>query len=274
MSGFTAEWLRLREPADAAARDPELTAALSAWRERRGGDLAIVDLASGSGANVRFLAPWLGDGQRWTLVERDPLLLARGRETMDAWVARTRIDLRLEWRRLDLVAEWDRLDFRGVALVTASALLDLTSAAWLERLVERCWRVRAALFLVLSYDGTVAWRPALADDADVRGQVNRHQRTDKGFGPALGPDAAPLAAALLRERGYAVTTRPSPWRLGPEQRALQTDLLTGWIEAARQIAPERTADLTAWSTRRRRWIDQGQSRLRVGHWDLFAWLDQ
>lgn len=270
MSGFSADWLALREPVDAAARNPELTARLLDWWRGRE-PLTVLDLGSGTGANLRFLAPLFGGEQHWRLVDHDPVLLARGEERCGAWAAKREINLMLDWRRLDLVRDWERLDFRGVQLVTASALLDLVSADWLERLARHCRDARAAVFVALSYDGFIAWEPALAGDEEVREQVNRHQRTDKGFGPALGPDATGALTVRLRELGYEVMTRPSPWRLGPEQWAMQMALLEGWVNAARQIAPEAKHDWADWLARRRGWIKQGASRLRVGHEDLFAW---
>lgn len=273
MSGFSVEWLRLREPVDAVARNPELTAHLLDWR-RRQGPLSVLDLASGTGANVRFLAPLLGGEQRWRLVDHDPALLARGEELLSSWAAERGMNLALEWQRLDLVRDWERLDLPDVHLVTASALIDLVSSAWLERLARRCWEWRAAVFIVLSYDGSIVWEPALAGDERVREWVNRHQRTDKGFGPALGPNAAPELAAMLERLGYRAELRPSPWSLEPEQVAMQMALLEGWVDAARQIAPEAEDDLAGWMAQRRRWIEQGESRVRVGHWDLLAWLDR
>lgn len=47
----------------------------------------MLDLASGTGANLRFLAPLLGGEQHWRLVDHDPVLLARGEEQCGAWVA-------------------------------------------------------------------------------------------------------------------------------------------------------------------------------------------
>ena len=272
-SSFSTGWLALREPVDAAARNVELTAELLAWRRERG-LLTVLDLASGAGANLRFLAPALGGEQHWRLVDHDPALLARGEELSSPWAAEQGMNLTLNWRRLDLVCDWERLDFCGVRLVTASALLDLVSADWLERLAQCCRDARAAVFMALSYDGSIIWEPALAGDADVRAQVNRHQRTDKGFGPALGPDAAATLAILLRKFGYWVMLRPSPWVLEPEQTAMQTALLDGWVEAVRQVAPEAEAEWVAWRVQRLAWIQQKESRLRVGHWDLFAWRDE
>ena len=269
MNGFTAEWLALREPVDAAARNAELTAELLTWRQGRG-PLTVLDLASGAGANLRFLAPVLGGEQHWRLVDHDSALLARGAELSGSWAAGQGMNLMLDWQRLDLVRDGERLDFPGVQLVTASALLDLVSAEWLERLARRCAQWGAAVFIVLSYDGRIVWEPALAGDERVREQVNRHQRTDKGFGPALGPDAAAMLAILLRTLGYWVMLRPSPWFLEPEQIDMQTALLEGWVEAARHIAPVEE-DWADWRAQRLDWIQQGKSRLRVGHWDLFAY---
>lgn len=268
MSGFSAEWLKLREPADAAARNPELTACLLDWRRRRG-SLSVLDLACGTGANCRYLAPLLGGEQHWRLVDHDPMLLDLGRVEMSSPDGATV----LQWLRLDLTRDWDGLDFQGVQLVTASALLDLVSADWLQRLARYCRQWQTAMFIVLSYDGGIFWEPALVDDEVLRLWLNRHQRTDKGFGSALGPDAVTVLATLLQEQGYEVMVRPSPWRLEPEQAVLQTVLLDGWVGAASAIAPEAADMLTVWSAQRRRWIEGGQSRLQVGHWDLLAWLN-
>lgn len=260
MSGFSAAWLALREPADAASRHAELTARLIDWRQTRG-HLSVLDLGSGTGANCRFLAPLLGGEQHWRLVDHDPALLMQYAVFDPCPVER---------HCLDLTGDWERLDFQGVQLVTASALIDLASAEWLERLAHRCREAQAAVFIVLTYDGTLGWEPALPGDETVCAWVNRHQHTDKGFGPALGPQAAPAFKALLERLGYQVDLRPSPWRLEPEQAALQSALLDGWTAAVREIAPEAADGLNEWAMQRRRLIEQGHSRVRVGHWDLFA----
>ncbi|HKH34927.1 MAG TPA: hypothetical protein VKA80_12340, partial [Beijerinckiaceae bacterium] len=64
MSGFSADWLALREPADHRARNRELLAQL---RARFAGQEAVtvVDLGSGTGSNLRACAPQLAPRQRW-----------------------------------------------------------------------------------------------------------------------------------------------------------------------------------------------------------------
>ena len=274
MSGFAVDWLALREPVDAVSRNPELNAELLAWRQRCDNPLSVLDLGSGTGANLRYLAPLLGGEQRWLLVDHDPAMPARGDELLRRWAAARESSPSLEWRLLDLNRDWERLDLPDVHLVTASALFDLVSAAWLERFARRCREWRAAVLVALSYDGAIIWEPALEGDEALRERINRHQLTDKGFGPALGPAAPAALAILLRQLGYWVMLRPSPWLLEPERAALQTALLDGWVKAVRAIAPESAGWLDDWSAQRHRAIEQGDSRLRVGHWDLFAWLKE
>ena len=56
MSGFSAEWLALREPYDAKARNAAvLDAVASAFRGEP--SVSVVDLACGTGATLRALGP-------------------------------------------------------------------------------------------------------------------------------------------------------------------------------------------------------------------------
>ena len=67
MSGFSAAWLALREPADVAARSSEVTAkVLMSLVDRT--PLRGVDLGSGTGSNIRYLLPRL-PACDWRLVD-------------------------------------------------------------------------------------------------------------------------------------------------------------------------------------------------------------
>ena len=157
-------------------------------------------------------------------------------------------------------------------LVTAAALLDLVSTRWLEALATGCKAAGAAVCFALTYDGRAACTPDEPEDAMVLDLFNRHQRLDKGFGPALGPTAAVAAEQILAKVGFRVLTERSDWDVGPQHGAMQHALLDGWLAAALEIAPEQTALLTAWHRRRRTHVEAGRSRLVVGHIDLVGWL--
>jgi hypothetical protein len=156
-------------------------------------------------------------------------------------------------------------------LVAASALLDLVSEKWLAQLIRRCARAAAAVWFALIYDGMIACDPEEPEDATVRGLLNAHQQTDKGFGPALGPVAAQKAAYILAKTGYDTRCEPSYWRLKPDQQKIQHMLLDSWFDAARDIAPETTLELKDWRQRRRAHIASGRSRMIVGHIDVVGW---
>lgn len=273
MTGFAAEWLALREPADAAARSAALAARAAARLASRLTDdarRAVVDLGCGTGANLRYLAPRLGGAEDWWLVDDDPALLARCERQASRAVKSARS---VRTARLDLATGLRSLALPTGALVTASALLDLVSASWLETLAERCAAASADVLFALTYDGAVELLPREPEDERVRELVNRHQQRDKGFGPALGPAAAGHAAAIFEAAGYRVETARSDWRLGAEQGELQAALLAGWRSAAAEVEPEWGGRLEEWLRRRMAHVVGGRSALRVGHTDLLGLLD-
>ncbi|HEU4618592.1 MAG TPA: class I SAM-dependent methyltransferase [Gammaproteobacteria bacterium] len=268
MTGFSADWLALREPADAAARSQDLVERLRG-RGPRGRSWRIVDLGSGTGANLRYLAPRLGGPQDWLLVDDDTVLLEHaGAPAAHAGAG----SVSARCARIDLAASLDAVPWPPRGLVTASALLDLVSAEWLEALCGRTRAAAADVLFALTYDGRMAFAPEEPDDDWVRGLVNAHQRRDKGFGPALGPTAASAAARLFETAGYEVETARSDWRLDERHRPLQRALLDGWRDAAAETAPNDTARLERWHGRRAAHVAAGVSRLVVGHVDLLGSL--
>ncbi|MBS0002085.1 MAG: class I SAM-dependent methyltransferase [Thioalkalivibrio sp.] len=259
---FAADWLSLREPADHAARSQPLVERLRVEWCRGRESLKITDLGAGTGSNLRYLAPRLPAPQQWTLVDHDPGLLGCIAAPSGAGT------LTLQTERMDL-RDW-ALPATGTDLVTASALLDLVSADWLDRLVRECAGHGTAVLLVLSYDGEVTWTAADPGDAFVRAAVNAHQERDKGLGAALGPKATPEAAARFREAGYRVWIEASPWHLDAGSLPLAGPLIAGWVNAAAETFPEQAGTLRDWGTRRLEDLRSGRTGLQVGHRDLLA----
>ncbi len=271
MSGFSADWLALREPFDAAARAPQIGVHVAAALTRPGPpapSLQVIDLGAGTGANLRYSAPLLGCTQEWLLVEHDAALLAVLEQRMRPWLAATRLELSVRSVKLDLAGGLRDLPLPAGALLTASALLDLTSEDWLQQLLGKAAAAGASVWFALTYDGRMQCQPPDPEDAQVRELVNLHQRTDKGFGPALGPLAGQRAASIMAGLGYHVHAALSDWCVGPEQRRLQRLLIEGWCSAACEMAPQRSAALRRWRMRRQAHIDAGESQLQVGHVDL------
>lgn len=258
---FSADWLALREPVDHRSRPAGILRHVEAWWRHRPRPLRVVDLGSGTGSNLRYLAPRFAAAQRWTVVDHDARLLDRVAPVPGA-IEVTRVVGDLDREGLAAVKDAD--------LVTASALLDLVSEAWLHKLVVVCGAVGCGALFALSYDGTIAWGDADPDDALVLDAIDAHQRRDKGLGgAALGPAAAPTAAALFASEGFRTWLERSPWVLGPDDRALAHELLRGWEGAAIEQIPDHERRIRAWAERRRAAIARGVA-LTVGHWDLAA----
>jgi SAM-dependent methyltransferase len=82
---FDAGWLALREPFDHAARNVALAQRLADRLPRRP---RLLDLGAGTGSLFRFLAPIIGRGQDWLLVDSDAGLLDEAFGRTAAWARR------------------------------------------------------------------------------------------------------------------------------------------------------------------------------------------
>jgi hypothetical protein len=264
VTGFSAHWLALRERYDLRARDPAVLASLAAGCAELA-SVNVVDLACGAGAMMRAISSRLPPRQNWRLVDNDERLLERAVSSgFDA-------TLNVEILPIDISRDLEAALSPPLDLVTTSALLDLVSDDWLRRFAGEIAGRGLRVYAALTYDGRISFEPGDALDADIIAAVNLHQRGDKGFGPALGPRAAPEAIARFEALGYKVISQNSEWRLGPGDREIQGELIVGWALAAHETGALALADIEAWRERRREAIAAGRSSLVVGHIDFFAW---
>ncbi len=260
---FTHDWLAMREPLDHRSRAADLVTHLAEWWAPRPSH-RVLDLGSGTGSNLRYLAPRLPGEQAWTLVDRDAALLERATEAAVAVRGVGGVEC--------VIGELDREGLGlvpGADLVTAAALLDLVTHEWLGRLVAACRAAGSAALLALTWDGTMTWDDPDPNDVLVAEAVRGHQLGDKGMGLALGPAAGPAAERAFRAAGYDTRLQPSPWRLGADDGSLARELIDGWATAASEHRPGDALLIQSWAERRR---DATASKpgLEVGHVDLLA----
>jgi SAM-dependent methyltransferase len=275
VSGFPAAWLDLRESADRRARNPSLLAFL-AHRFAHHDRIEIADLGCGTGSNLRAIAPVLSVRQRWSLVDHDPLLLAAARERLAAWsdgfdntaphleLAREGRSLTVDFREADLAADLD-IVVPHADLITAAALFDLVSVAWIRAFVSAVAARRAVFYAALTYDGGESWSPPHPSDRAIIAAFLVHQSGDKGFGPAAGPGATGALVEAFRAAGYRVRTAASPWRLGRRDERLIRDRAEGIAAAVRETGRVPPRDVNGWLAAR-----VSGATGRVGHIDLLA----
>ncbi len=248
------EWLRLREPADAAARSAELAGRLRGHLATAA-RLVIHDLGGGTGAMGRWLAPRLPDPQHWVVHDRDAELLK-----LAAAGPPDSSSVTVEARQSDITRLTPR-DLAGASLITASALLDLLTAAELARMLRAC-RGRPTL-LTLTVVGRVTLSPADPLDASIGAAFNAHQRR----GGLLGPDAV---AAALEELRAEVLVQPSPWRLNGVQADLVAEWLGGWVAAACEQESALKAEAGPYRDRRLAQAAAGELAVTVDHADMLV----
>lgn len=275
MGGFSPDWLALREPADHAARNPQVLAAVGAHFAPRHA-VSIVDLGCGAGSNLRGTYAALPDRQHWTLVDYDQRLLDTARERLMGWADEAREQgeeiilskagksLTVDFRQADLTRDLEWILGWQPDLITAAALFDLVSRRWIERFVAALASQNLPLYTVLTFDGRESWTPQHPADKPMLQAFLQHQRGDKGFGPAAGPDATEALAEAFRKTGFAVSTGDSAWRIGTSQAELVAALTRGIADAVAetgQIDPVRIAE----------WLEARRDAAGViGHLDLWA----
>jgi hypothetical protein len=277
MSGFSPDWLSLREPADHRARNLELLARLGEHFKGRE-SISVFDLGAGTGSNLRATAPSLPRAQEWTLVDHDPKLLAAACDAVAAWADSSRATVNgigvtkdertilVDLKRADLAAEPAAWSGTTPDLVTAAALFDLVSEEWIGRFVAAVVRAKAVFYTALTHSGAGVWSPPHPFDASMTAAFERHFGTDKGFGPSAGSKATALLADAFARAGYQVERRDSPWRLGEGDRRLIAELAQGWADAAVETGTVSSGEAAGWLAARKA---AGVSCV-VGHQDLLA----
>jgi SAM-dependent methyltransferase len=274
MSGFSTAWLDLREAADHRARNKKLAHDLArhfdGWRP-----VTVVDLGCGTGSNLRATAPLLGPEQHWTLVDMDTALLEAAVTRLTDWadgadrqpekliLFKGAKRITVEFRTADLARDLEAALGPNANLVTASALFDLVSAAFISRFVAALAKRKSAFYTVLTYDGDQRWTPEHEADAALLEAFNAHQKSDKGFGTAAGPDAADTLSEAFSAAGYSVEEGDSAWRLKADDAALIADLAAGFADAAAETGLVDAATLASWRSVTR-------TGAVVGHTDTLA----
>ena len=271
MGEFSADWLSVREPEDKAARNANvLDAVCRKFSDRN--RVRILDIGSGTGSTMRSIAHKIVVPQDWILADYDRSLLESAQELAQESVSQPPHSV--QTLPCDLNRSLDVLK-QDIDLVSTSAFLDLVSEDWLTAFVGALADRGLPFYAALSYTGVSSIEPAHTLDPAVLDAFNDHQGTDKGFGPALGPRAAERAVALLRSAGYELVTGASDWNSQSMERKtsrdFQSQLLTGWAQAASEIGSIDAENLSQWLADRRSVIEQGMCRVIVGHEDIFAW---
>ncbi len=276
MNTFSPAWLALRESADLAARNRDVLDACQRYFARRD-SLSICDIGAGTGASVRAFADVLPNRQHWTLVDHNAKNLAAAVDALSAWsdtasqsdgrlsLQRGTRHIEVSMRCFDFAQDPASCWTADTGLVTASALLDLTSKGWIARFANALSKADTAVLATLTFDGTIVADPSHPLDSTIAKAFCIHQTRDKGFGPAAGPAAADSFKLSMDRLGYKVIAGDSPWRLEDREAEVFIRTIEGITSAAHEIAQlDRISD----------WQHDRLAKTRlltIGHTDVFCY---
>lgn len=284
---FDGDWLSLREPFDARARNPGIARALMDHLDEKGRP-RFLDLGAGTGSLTRWLGHYVGRAHAWVMADADAELMARAFDTMmdaaDAigwratWPQRKVLLLhapegawRIEGVLTNLVEAPEGLPLQNVDAVTCSALCDLVSEGWVVRLAAELARRKLPFYAALNVTGRERFMPPCAGDALVARGFARDQRREKGFGGmALGAAATDTIARVFAGHGYRILRGASPWVIPRQARDMALELALGHAEAALRHERRGAAQINAWAETRADQAEAGLLSARVEHQDILC----
>jgi hypothetical protein len=292
-NAFSTDWLSLRESVDHRSRNTILQKQVIDYLHQIGKSkndpIQIIDLGSGTGSNLRALAPLISHNQTWTLIDYDSLLLNAARKKLCIWadeiiheaesndsannstiapviLIKNQRQITVHFLQKDLANDLQAALSEPADLITAAAFFDLVALEWL---VQFCKELQTPLYTVLTYNGNEKWLPSDPLDTDILKAFHAHQGSDKGFGPAAGPQALNALEQLLKQRGFQVVTGTSPWILDSNDALLMKALATGTASAAAETTLVTHDIAKQWGERRAQ-----SQQCEIGHDDLFARQDK
>jgi hypothetical protein len=222
------------------------------------GQLEIIDLGAGTGANQRWLAPRLPFRQRWLHLDHDPTI-SRSLPLPD--------DTMIIDDSVEALGQLLANRPSGGRLVTCSALLDVLTTAQLLAVCNAVIDNQVPALFSLTVTGTLSVTPADPDDQLLLDAFNDHQRR----AGRAGPDATPLASSALQAGGFRVLRQQTPWQLSSASgREFVEQVLQERLDAAVAQDHALVPAAAAWLELRRVQLANDVLRIDLGHCDILA----
>jgi hypothetical protein len=222
------------------------------------GQLEIIDLGAGTGANQRWLAPQLPFRQRWVHLDHDPTISRSLPPPDDTMI----IDGSVEALSHLLASRSG-----GGRLVTCSALLDVLTTAQLDAVCHAVIDSQVPALFSLTVTGTLSVTPADPDDQLLLDAFNDHQRR----AGRAGPDATSLTSSALQTGGFRLLRQQTPWQLSSASgREFVEQVLQERIDAAVAQDHALVPAAAVWLALRRVQLANDVLRIDLGHCDILA----
>ena len=99
---------------------------------------------------------------------------------------------------------------KSLHIISYSAALDLMSKSSIDIALKKI-KKNSILYFSLCFNGSVRWTPTNTFDKYILTFFNNHQRSDKGFGNALGHKSIEYLKKKADKLDFNITITDSPW---------------------------------------------------------------
>ena len=283
-----AQWLAHRFACDAEARHDEIEHKFLDFFRQHQTSLKIVDIGSGTGANVRYYFDKIPHAQEWTLIEQSTYLLEECRHSLSAfaqehnysWQAQgdaflltdteeKTATIKLVPGRLEHIEQLTDLPHTDV--VTANAVFDLLSFEQFDALVSTLARHDVCLLATLNYYET-SFLPFSDQDHRFTHWYHMHMKRPQPMGIAMGPDCSAEMLDLLAQHHMMIEQEGSQWHLKKCDLTMHRYILHFMKQAISELSlsQEEQRDFNAWLDRKKELCRQRELEIIIDHSDIFA----
>lgn len=283
---FDPNWLQERYRFDEEARNKQLEWTCVnqfAFRDH----LQIVDLGSGTGANLRYYLEQFPQNQSWYCVEEDIALkvpfweharqmaidldYAIEQEGELMKLTKPGHEVLIHFVHGNLLKVDELVDLLRTDLVLANAVFDLFSKEQFATLVQVLSHHSLSMLFTLNYVG-MDFSPSTEADDHYIGQYNAHMQREQAFGRGMGPASSREMEAVLKEALAQVEVGESLWQIGNQEQVMMGFLLgffegalsDWWDDEAEKIALEK------WLLEKKQQVAEEALAAEVYHLDILA----